>query len=439
MAEIEITLEDPTPIDISLEAGIPVPGGRGATGATGASGTTGSAGSTGSTGPAGTDGATGATGPSGTAGADGATGATGAGVTGATGASGVAGVAGASGATGPEGKGATGATGAEGPKGSTGATGTEGPKGSTGAEGVKGSTGVAGASGATGATGPTGAEGLGFEKSVAIAYAGVAQKIKAATATRINLNTVIKDPGSNMHVGAGEGFYTVPSTGYYHVDGTIEVNSASGDLTIAVLGLNGTVVAQGNESENIPSFVSVSVSTILYCVAGEKIELMAFVSKEVETRVAAGPWVNRLSVMRVGEGPAGATGASGSPGGATGPTGASGATGAEGKVGAWTPLESVNAKLTEGTGYKPEVRTENAGASARLRGIFEATAEIATSGLLFTVPSAFRPTKPVKVIMGEGTGAVVILAIATNGEVTILKKLVTSNKCFLDGITWSLT
>ena len=128
----EVTVTQPTAIDVyvSADAGpIGLTGPIGPTGATGPTGMTGATGPTGATGdastvpgPTGPTGMTGATGPTGETGLTGSTGPTG--LTGPTGETGLTGPTGATGLTGP-----TGETGLTGPTGSTGLTGSTGPSG----------------------------------------------------------------------------------------------------------------------------------------------------------------------------------------------------------------------------------------------------------------------------------------------------------------------
>lgn len=112
-------------------------GATGPTGSTGPTGPEGPKGLTGSTGPTGPEGPKGTTGTTGSPGPEGKEGKTGPeGPKGTTGTTGSTGPTGPEGKEGP--KGTTGTTGPEGPKGTTGSTGPEGPKGTTGTTGPEG-------------------------------------------------------------------------------------------------------------------------------------------------------------------------------------------------------------------------------------------------------------------------------------------------------------
>ncbi|WP_144519259.1 collagen-like repeat preface domain-containing protein [Bacillus thuringiensis] len=204
----------------------------GPTGATGSTGNTGSAGATGNTGPAGSTGATGSTGVTGATGNTGSTGSTG--VTGATGVTGTTGVTGPTGITGAAGP--TGDTGIPGPTGITGATGltgdtgVTGPTGSTGATGVTGIPGPTGDTGATGATGITGATGENFATE---GFSAFLSSIAASTSTQLT-NWSVSDPYySNALFNAVTGNFTVPATGRYTFNTTINYSTVAA-ITISL-------------------------------------------------------------------------------------------------------------------------------------------------------------------------------------------------------------
>src|SRR5208282_1587310 len=93
-------------------------------------------------------------------------------------------------------------------------------------------------------------QGLGFELAVAMVYSKTKQKLKTAVWTKINLDTVIKDPGSNVN--AGEHCYTVPAEGYYHVEGNTLIDTK--EATYAVncrVYVNGGEVLAGSYIERL--------------------------------------------------------------------------------------------------------------------------------------------------------------------------------------------
>jgi len=165
--------------------------------------------------------------------------------------------------------------------------------------------------------GPAGPENKLVEESIGMAYRNSAQNLAAATNTKIKLNSVIKDPGSN--IGANE-FYTVPATGYYHVDGEVLAVPAANAYLVANIWVNGVAALAGSmTSEGGEAYNGSSVSGIIYCAKGDKIELVGY-NSGVEKALIIEAGKNRLSVNRVGagpqgpQGPQGATGATGGPG-----------------------------------------------------------------------------------------------------------------------------
>jgi hypothetical protein len=162
------------------------------------------------------------------------------------------------------------------------------------------------------------------------------------------------------------------------------------------------------------------------------------------------------------QGPAGPTGNTGPEGpkgldgnakegkeGKEGPPGQEGKEGKEGKegghVGPWIPITS-HSKLKEVTGFEElGVRTESAGATARLRGVLEVISEVhTTTEPLFIIPVGERPCKNLEfgdgVSFGGGSNHVGSLAIsAETGAVTDPEVPVPAgNRYLLDGITWDV-
>lgn len=112
-------------------------------------------------------------------------------------------------------------------------------------------------------------------------------------------------------------------------------------------------------------------------------------------------------------------------------------------VGAWTKLETVNASLKAASTNEPEVRIEENGARAYLRGAYEATAEIAANAALFTVPSICRPietTRPsVRTISSAATPVSIYGTLPTTGVMAAPLAVPEGGFIWLDGANWSLT
>lgn len=150
------------------------------------------------------------------------------------------------------------------------------------------------------------------EASVAMAYRSAAQNLPSATPTKIKLDKVIKDPGGN--IGAND-FYTAPSTGYYHIDGQVACGTLAAKATLeAWIQVNGGLALSGLrvfDTAELGGFVYATVAGIVELKAGDKVELYAQQSGVECALQVAGSFENRLSVMRVGEGPVGPTGPEG--------------------------------------------------------------------------------------------------------------------------------
>src|ERR1700748_2898410 len=141
------------------------------------------------------------------------------------------------------------------------------------------------------------------EKSVATAYRSTAQKIPNAVQTRVKLNKIIKDSGGNLNV--SEGWYTVPSEGYYQVSGQVQFEAAKG-FCVAIISVNGTKTLNGSALIPATAVGNASSGTgVIFCKAGDKIELIAYHESGVEEELKIDESTNRLSVTRVGEGPEG--------------------------------------------------------------------------------------------------------------------------------------
>lgn len=113
-------------------------------------------------------------------------------------------------------------------------------------------------------------------------------------------------------------------------------------------------------------------------------------------------------------------------------------------VGPWAALESLSAKLeADASNYTPDIRLEQNGAVARLRGVYAVKAgeKLPSGSHIFTVPEAFRPTKPLRIVISTPGPGVAALILATNGEVVIglPVELAAAAAIYMDGTTWSLT
>jgi hypothetical protein len=157
------------------------------------------------------------------------------------------------------------------------------------------------------------------------------------------------------------------------------------------------------------------------------------------------PKVLKALKRKIGQsGPPGIRGPVGSAGpqGLQGPQGPAGPEG--GSVGSWTAPLTVSSKLKQVSGFEElAVRTESAGATARLRGVLEVTGEVKAGEALFTVPAGFRPKSKVDFGIGvsaaSGTNHVGSLLISTDGVVTDPETPVPPGVYYLfDGITWNL-
>ena len=136
------------------------------------------------------------------------------------------------------------------------------------------------------------------------------------------------------------------------------------------------------------------------------------------------------------QGPAG-------PSGNTGPQGPQGPEGSGGAVGNWTAL-TLSGKVKQVSGYEEAaVRTENGGATARLRGVIEVTSEIKAGETVFTIPAGYRPQSKIEFGIGtttaSGANHVGSMLISSAGVATDPETPVPPSVYYLlDGITWNL-
>lgn len=242
-------------------------------------------------GPTGPQGATGDTGPPGPAGAAGPIGAPGpqglkgdTGQVGAAGPQGQQGVQGPIGPIGPQGlKGDVGAIGPIGPEGAQGLIGPGGPqglKGDPGAVGAAGPQGVAGPVGAAGAAGAAGPVGPAGPLGTASTSAGRMYRTAAFSPTvanawqKVPLDTVTYDTGGMTSVVNGR--LVCPVAGYYQVNAEVLFSaSATGTYTYCGCSIakNGVLQAQAYSAPAIQADGSATVSDVIYCNAGDYLEL----------------------------------------------------------------------------------------------------------------------------------------------------------------------
>jgi hypothetical protein len=151
-------------------------------------------------------------------------------------------------------------------------------------------------------------EGAPTENSTAIAYRKVTQKIKSGSFTKIELDTVIKDPGGNMPGPLTLHGYVVPADGYYHCDGQVSPRELTANFAVLIF-TNKLIKLEG---PTIKGFSSVA-NGIIFCKKGDLIELYCYQESgaEAKTAEAAEEYSNYLCVQRVGAGPAGPTGLGG--------------------------------------------------------------------------------------------------------------------------------
>lgn len=101
--------------------------------------------------------------------------------------------------------------------------------------------------------------------------------------------------------------------------------------------------------------------------------------------------------------------------GKTGATGSTGATGPEGKVGPWEEV-TLGPKLNylEGEKNKCEARSEQGGATVRVRGMVEVKSgeKLKTTDTIMTLPSALRPSKEVNPFGASSSPGILLLKVA---------------------------
>jgi len=154
------------------------------------------------------------------------------------------------------------------------------------------------------------------------------------------------------------------------------------------------------------------------------------------------------------QGPAGPQGSKGE----TGPQGPKGETGSQGlqgergpqgleaKVASWASLTLDKGRSVSGF-EEPAARTENNGATARLRGVVEVTGTVETGATIFVIPACCRPKHNIEIgfnvtnAPGEPghPNHVGALEISPSGVVTDPETPVPAGVWYLlDGMTWNL-
>ncbi|MED4546114.1 collagen-like protein, partial [Lysinibacillus sphaericus] len=187
-----------------------------------------------------------ATGITGAIGPTGPTGATG--ITGARGPTGPTGEEGDRGATGPTGAtGITGATGAIGPTGPTGATGATGAIGPTGPTGATGATGAIGPTGPTGATGPTGPTGPAFTEG----FSAFLNTLAVSNSTTLTNWSVASPYFTTPAFNPTTGIFTVPTTGRYCFEATINYSTVAAISLGIGAGVNPSFTIRRNTTTNL--------------------------------------------------------------------------------------------------------------------------------------------------------------------------------------------
>ncbi len=153
------------------------------------------------------------------------------------------------------------------------------------------------------------------DTTVAMAYRSSAQEIVAAKTEQVKVDKVIKQSASLFDT--TNGWYVVPFEGYYIVEGqaAFEIGASTGGA-FAQINLSGVEKARGTRVNALKeTFIYVTVSTIIFCKAGEHIELIASNQTASNCKLEIKESNNQLCVAAAGstgltgkEGPAGASG-----------------------------------------------------------------------------------------------------------------------------------
>lgn len=284
--------------------------------------------------------------------------------------------------------------------------------------------------------GPPGPENKLVEESISMAFRNAVQKIPNGVFTQLKLDKVIKDAGSHFNA---SGSYVVPADGYYQVNGNslLKTTVAAEYNAVLKVYVNGSPAVAGVFLEKVgKEFIGGTVAGIVFCKAGETIELMVYQASGAERETFNSQEFNQMSVARIGTGPTGATGP-------------------EGKSGEFTALESVNAKLENGKAVgplsAPSARTEGGGTVVRMIGSYAVKAANTLTGnvAIATLPVGMRPGKARRVNVtcsNEASEYTQIgLSIATTGVITVsslaltgVNKMKAENEIYLEGATFPI-
>lgn len=137
-----------------------------------------------------------------------------------------------------------GATGPTGETGATGETGIAGVTGPTGATGVTGVTGPTGATGITGVTGPTGATGATGPTVTTEGFSAFLSTLSVSASSQLTGWSVAAPFFGSASFNAAAGNYTVPTTGRYIIQATINYSTTAAISLSLGAGVNPAFVVQ---------------------------------------------------------------------------------------------------------------------------------------------------------------------------------------------------
>jgi hypothetical protein len=112
----------------------------------------------------------------------------------------------------------------------------------------------------------------------------------------------------------------------------------------------------------------------------------------------------------------------------------------EASVGEWKALALSSAPKVKQRASRETLgtRTEEDGASCRLRGQIEADGAVMVGTTVFTLPAGHRPKAKLELGVLRGSGTIVMI-VETNGVVTLNTELKAAEALKLDGLTFNLT
>jgi hypothetical protein len=113
--------------------------------------------------------------------------------------------------------------------------------------------------------------------TVGKAWVSKEPELKANEHQSVALDKIVKDAGGNFHVGAGEGFYTTPSAGWYLVNASISYEVGAEATALIEVRVNTVKELLGQQYYNkIATVPILGVTGILFVESGKKIELGCF-------------------------------------------------------------------------------------------------------------------------------------------------------------------